>query len=238
MLQEGDMQKKINKKGLRKINPKKGIIVSYPRNGLNWVRYCIEHFSGLRTAGQTKIHTTGKLAVYRSHNVLYPGTRDSCYCAFYNYQGEPIHDRMLLLVRDYRESFIRVWKHQRGTVPTAEEIRSGKILNFRDYFENLKAYDKFPKKKLIVRYKDLIEDFSEIEEILRFFGIDYDLENFDLEYHRQKSIQMYDKIHTAYSKDNVKNFTFHQDEVGDDVILAIDQFVDCNYRWLVKKYLT
>ena len=168
---------------------------------------------------------------------MHPGTRNSCYCAFYDPQGKPIHQKVLLLIRDYRESYIRVAKKQLGIIPTADDIRHGKILNFRDYFENLKAYDNFPKKKLIIHYNDLVNDFSEMTEILNFFKIPYDLDGFDLEYHRQQSIDIYDTQHKSYSKDNIYNFTFHQEQVDPEVIKAIDEFVDANYKDLADKYL-
>ncbi|MGK7887016.1 MAG: hypothetical protein AB4057_20605 [Crocosphaera sp.] len=230
--------KVIDAKGIKKINRQKGIIVSYPRNGLNWVRYCIEYFSGLQTPGKTKIYDQGKFAVYRTHNVKRPGPRSSCYCAFYDHDGKPIHKKVLLLLRDYHESYIRVAKRkQNGVVPTAEEIRNGKIFNFKDYFENLKAYDQYSGTKMIVRYHNLVKDFSEITKILDFFGFSYDLSNFDIEEHRQKSINLYDTQHKSYSKDNLYNFTFHQSQVDPEVNKAIDEFVDANYKNLADKYL-
>lgn len=222
---------------LKKINPKKGIIVSFPRNGLNWVRYCIEYFSGLQTPGKTKIHQEGKFAVYRTHDVNHSDYRNSCFCAFYDLEGKPIHKKVLLLIRDYRESYIRVAKRRQGNAPTASEIRKGKIFNFRNYFENLKAYDKFSGKKMIGYYDNLVKNFSEMTRILDFFNFSYDLTDFDLEYHRQKSILLYDQEHKSYTQENLYNFKFHQSQVDPEVNKAIDEFVDANYKDLAGKYL-
>ncbi|MEM9540264.1 MAG: hypothetical protein AAGA60_12285 [Cyanobacteria bacterium P01_E01_bin.42] len=230
--------RKIDAKGMKKINPKKGIIVSYPRSGLNWVRYCIEYFSGLRTPGPKKIHEKGKLALYRTHDVKRFGPKGSCFCAFYDPKGKPLHNKVLLLLRDYHEAYLRQSNHKTRPMPTAEEIRQGKrVFKFRNYFENLRAYDKFSGKKTIVYYRDLIEDFSEITKILDFFGFTYDLTDFDLEYHRQKSIQIYDNQHKSYSKDDLYNFTFHRDRVASEVNKALDEFVDANYKDLADRYL-
>ncbi|NER36904.1 MAG: hypothetical protein F6J93_23530 [Oscillatoria sp. SIO1A7] len=222
---------------MKGIDSRKGIIVSYPRSGLNWVRYCIEYFTGLRTAGQTKLIEDGDLAVYRTHNVKENDWPDSCSCPFYDEGGKPIHRKVLLLLRDYRESFLRVALAQEDKVPTAEEIRNGKIFHFRNYFENLKAYDEFSGQKMVVYYPDIISDLSAIRKILDFFEFSYDLTGFDLEYHRQRSIQIYDDQHKSYSKENLYDFSFHQDRVDPEVIEAIEKFVDDNYRDLVDRYL-
>ncbi|MEM9540265.1 MAG: hypothetical protein AAGA60_12290 [Cyanobacteria bacterium P01_E01_bin.42] len=222
---------------MKGIDSRKGIIVSYPRNGLNWVRYCIEHFTGLRTAGRTKLVKKGELAVYRTHNVKKNDWPDSCYCPFYNEQGKPLHNKVLLLLRDYRESFLRIAKIKKQGIPTAEEIRNGQVFHFDNYFQNLKAYDEFAGKKMLIYYPDLISDFSSITKILDFLDFSYDLSDFDLEYHRQQSIGIYDKQHKSYSKDNLYDFNFHRNEVDSEIVEAIDEFVNDNYRDLVDRYL-
>ncbi|MGK7887019.1 MAG: hypothetical protein AB4057_20620 [Crocosphaera sp.] len=221
----------------RGIDPRKGIIVSFPRNGLNWVRYCLEQLTGLRTAGRLKLIEDGDLGVYRTHHVLESDMADSCYCPFYNSDGKPLHQKVVLIIRDYRESFLRMTKNKQDTTPTAEQIKDGDIFHFRDYFNNLKAYDEFQGEKLLVYYPNLVSDFSEMLKILEFLGLSYDLNNFDLEYHRQQSLDLYDIQHKSYTKDNLYDFTFHQSQVKADVVQAIDDFVDKNYRDLAQKYL-
>ena len=231
-------RKKYSPYGIMKgIDSRKGIIISYPRNGLNWVRYCIEHFTGLRTAGRTKLVKNGELAVYRTHDVKVKDEPDSCYCAFYDEQGKPLHRKVVLLLRDYREAFLRVAKVKDKGIPTPEEIRKGNVFHFRNYFQNLKTFDEFSGEKLLVYYPDLISDFSGVTKILDFLEFSYDLSDFDLEEHRQKSIQIYDEQHKSYSKDNIYDFTFHQNQVDPQILEAIEEFVDDNYRDLVNRYL-
>lgn len=219
------------------IDPRKGIIISFPRNGLNWVRYCIEHLTGLRTAGKVKLVENGELAVYRTHNVQQSDLAESCYCTFYDKEGKPLHRKVVLIIRDYRESFLRIAKSQQDFIPTSQEIRDGKVFHFRDYFENLKAYDEFQGEKLLVYYHNLISDFTEVIKILDFFEFTYDLTNFDLEYHYQQSLELYNRQHKSYTKNNPYHFTFHQSQVDDGIIEAIDDFVDQNYQYLAKIYL-
>ena len=220
------------------IDPNKGIIISYQRSGLNWVRYCIEYFTGLRTAGRTKLVESGELAVYRTHNVQKRQPPYSCACSFYDERGNPLHHKVVLLLRDYRESFIRVAKGWKGGIPPAEEIEKGNVLNFKNYFENLKAYDRFTGKKLLIRYHDLIKDFNQVIKILDFFGFNYNLEGFDLKHHRQKSLQIYNTQHKSYTKNNLMDFSYHQNSVDLAILDALDRFVDRHYQDLLTKYFS
>ena len=223
---------------IEKIDPNKGIIISYPRSGLNWVRYCIEHFTGLRTPGITKLVDSGEFAVYRTHNVNKQNSYESCACSFYDDAGNPLHSKVVLLLRDYRESFIRVGRGRKKGIPTVEYIKQGEIFNFRNYFDNLRAYDQFDGEKLLIYYHNLIQDFSQVIKILDFFNLSYDLEGFDLEYHRQKSIQIYDEQHKSYTKKSLMDFSYHQNSVDSEFIEALDYFVDQNYPDLRTKYLS
>lgn len=230
---------------MKGIDPRKGIIISHPRNGLHWVLYCIEYFTGLRTAGATKLIEKGDLAVYRTHNVKREGGKiDGCFCPFYDEKEKPLHNKIVLLLRDYRETFLRVAKTQltvhNKTFPSPDEIRNGQVFNMRGYFKNLRAYDQFPGEKMLIRYPDLISDFSTVIKILDFFGLPYDLQEvkeFDIEYHRQRSIGIYDSRHTSYSKNNLYNFKYHRKSENQEVIDAIRDFANHNYPYLVKHYL-
>ncbi|MEA5532393.1 hypothetical protein [Crocosphaera sp. XPORK-15E] len=222
---------------MKGLDSRKGIIVSYPASGFNWVRYCIEYFTGLRTAGKTKLIEDGELAVYRTHYVKYAAEVDSCFCPFYDDQGKPLHRKVVLILRDYRESFIRAAKGKDITDLSVEKIRSGDVFEFEEYFENLKAYDEFSGKKLLVYYPEIVSDLSGITKILDFLELPYDLSNFDLEYHRQQSIKIYDTQHTSHTQNNIYDFSFHQNEADPEIIKAIDEFFSKNYGDLINRYL-
>ncbi len=128
---------------MNNIDIDKGIIVSYQRSGLNWVRYCIEAITGRRTPGRTKLVKVGEPIIYRTHNVLRNNGTNSCFCAFYDDEGQPLHNKMVLLLRDYRESFLRVSKSKEQMV-SPENIRQGNVFNYRNYFENIRAYHNLP----------------------------------------------------------------------------------------------
>src|SRR5262249_27658352 len=85
--------------------------------------------------------------------------------------------RLILLLRDPFALYVR----QNATSPAA----------MRGYFSNIRLFDQSPADKCLVYYEDLVADFSHMERILQFIGIDYSLEGFDLEAHRARSLSLY-----------------------------------------------
>ncbi len=168
----------------------KTILVSHPRSGLNWLRYCIEFFSKQRTPGLARLVAEGDPIIYRTHDVRKTEGPDSCDCIFYRegayprfvrqglgilgYQFRPIFNRMILVVRDYKENAVRnQWSLSR-------------------YAANVLAYDRFKGQKQVIYYEDLRESLVPVEQILNFLNVQYDLSTFDEEKHRQASLNLYD----------------------------------------------
>jgi hypothetical protein len=227
---------------MMEIDKTRGIILSYPRSGLNWTRYCIEYFSEKRTPGRKKLVSSGPPIIYRSHNVRKNNGPNSCTCQFFGDTGNPLHDKVLLLLRNHRETFIRSKRDvldERGVAPERliRKLKNGRVNSFTHYFENIRAYDQFDGKKLLVRYEELVSDFSMMTKILDFFAIDYNLEKFDVETHRSRSIGIYDKQHKAYTKDSPDDFSFHQKHADSLVVELLDEMVRRDYGDIYDKYL-
>jgi hypothetical protein len=167
----------------------KTILVSHPRSGLNWVRYCIEYASGLRTPGRPKLVADGEPAIYRTHDVRRASGPDSCDCIFYKERkmgrvvcgirdrlgrpNTPVFSRMVLLLRDYHDNAVRDnWRPDR-------------------YAVNTRAYHEFAGQKHVVYYEDLKHGLDAMHLLLDSMG--YSLpDDFDVDEHREKSLQWYD----------------------------------------------
>lgn len=220
------------------IDPEKGIIVSYQRSGLNWVRYCIEALTGLRTPGRTKLVRSGEPGVYRTHYVGKNNGPGSTACRFYGGDGRPLHDRVVLLLRDYRESFLRESKSRKNYRLSASAIRNDKVFNYWHYFENLRAFDEFTGEKILVRYEDLVCDFTEVVRILDFLRMRYDLTDFDVDAHRAASLNIYDTQHRSFTMSDLFDFRWHQRRAEAEVLDELDSFVRRHYVDLAVKYLS
>ena len=185
-------------KAISQIDPSKVILVSHPRSGLNWLRYCIEHFSGQRTPGPVRIFEKGDPIVYRTHDVRKTDGPNDCDCAFYKesqlpkfirqglslvgYRFHPIFSRMVLVIRDYKANAVRSeWTLSR-------------------YMVNVQAYDQFQGEKCVLYYEDMQADVRAVGPVLDLMGVDHNIDSFDVEFHRQQSLKLYDQRDIGRSK--------------------------------------
>lgn len=182
----------------------KVLLCSFPKSGSNWVRYCIEHFSGRPTPGSERrllVHE-GEPIIDRTHFldkrdrprlVAHSGKRLGRVA-----RRRPLglsiplvktirkeweisrliaNRRVILLVRNPFDLYVRV----RALDPEA----------LRGYASNIAIFDRCRRDKLLVYYEDLMIGTDEIGRILRFLGIPHDLSTFDLEAHRRRSLTLY-----------------------------------------------
>jgi hypothetical protein len=76
-----------------------------------------------------------------------------------------------------------------------------------------------------------------MSDILKFFSIDHDLKEFDVEVHRNRSIGIYDEQHKAYTKNSLDDFNFHQKYADPLVIDLLDEMVQRDHADIHEKYL-
>lgn len=181
----------------------KVLLCSFPKSGSNWVRDCIEYFSGRPTPGSERkllVHG-GDPIIDRTHfrdkadrALLRAYGAHSCAQAVRPEPHAPrrwlkrlkramrirasVHTRrVLLLVRNPFDLYVRVQASR-------PEALSG-------FASNIAIFDRCRRDKLLVYYEDVVSKTEEIARILDFLGIPYDLTRFDLEAHRQRSLALY-----------------------------------------------
>lgn len=221
------------------VAPDKVLLCSFPKSGSNWVRYCIEHFSGRPTPGSERslLVAEGEPIVDRTH---FLDKRDRA--AFTNHKlrrraaattarapAWPLRfladwrkerrldqltrdRRVILLLRSPFELYVRV----RATAPLA----------MAGYASNITLFDRCRRDKLLVYYEDMMRDIGEIGRILAFVGIPADLEDFDVETHRRRSLELYargpDRPQTA---DDPLDFTRHSRSLAPETRAVLRDFL-------------
>jgi len=130
-----------------------------------------------------------------------------------------------------------VSKSRDGYRLSPEAIREDRVFNFRHYFNNIRAFDEFPGEKILVRYEDLVLDFTEVSRILDFFELSYDLSKFDIEEHRVRSVEIYDDQHRSFTKSALKELRWHQSRADPAVLRELDDIVERHYADLARRYL-
>ena len=141
----------------------------------------MEWFSGKKTPGRRRPVpdnriTSKEIIFHRTHNVdLFQVKNRATHCPVMM-NGKYLFKRVLILIRNYKESFVRCDRSHR---------------KMKRYFKNLMYFEEYPKEKLLIYYEDLVTDFSAMCRILDFMKIPYDLSNFDVDSHRKQSFNRY-----------------------------------------------
>ncbi len=149
---------------------------------------------------------------------------------------------MILILRHVHESFVRtngkLFNPKKTSTETAVEFieseRNGKLTQ---YFDNIRAFDRFEGAKLLVHYDDLVRGLDPICEILAFLDMPFDLDGFDEAHHRQASISIYDDQHCAFTKHEPTDFSFHRNRADQAILQALDNVILSRYGGLAEKYL-
>lgn len=189
------------------------IIVSYPRSGLNWLRYCIEFFSGMRTPGRPLLVEAGKTIISRTHDVrgnTRNGSHD-CWRVLFDGQNAPLFNKLILVLRDFRECYLG------EAFPNLDHLES--------YAENIKAFHSFPGEKVLVAYEDMIGNFSEVSRILDFIGVPHDNQTFDMEFHQRQSILIYHRRRFSHTRNNLFDFRYHARNASSETVKEVETHV-------------
>jgi hypothetical protein len=144
------------------------LVISFQRSGLNWLRYCTEYFSGVRTPGRKQLIAEGPVLFDRAHDVR-RGTKRTDYAGLYDANGMEVYERVALLLRNPFDCFTSHYL-RRGF-----DFRKG-LAHFQAYAVNIIEFDRLKKADKAAFY---FEDFANNEDgtlnFLRFFGINPDM---------------------------------------------------------------
>lgn len=208
----------------------KNLLLSYPRSGNTWLRYCIEAITGKSTIG----YTNEEAASFDKKRILsfLPETDP----ILVKRHSPEDCDKLILLLRNYKEVIIR--HHNEGVKPEGEEIFS----HVPDYMNLIDFYDKFEKEKLIIYYIDFIEKPREtLVNILYFLKEEYSVEKFEnffasFESHKSNCINIYAAHGHSYTKG--KETIFHSKSLSENDNIIWDNIVRGVNPIIFDKYLT
>lgn len=221
--------------GLKKMSSElpKIWLLSFPRSGNTWIRYCLEVLTQRLTfdLGRPKLPTSLPLSLQGTSSL--DQDKDFVYKAHFIQEmqlEEKKHpdDRLILLLRNPREIFLR----QRGSLPKEEDFTDSYKwyeITFSKYFDLISVYEKWDsEKRLLLYYEDLIENpRKELEKLLGFLKEDLNLDSFieSFEEHQKTGLKLY-SFHGGSKSSIEKNYYSQQ----------IDQQAQKEFDSLVEKY--
>lgn len=186
------------------------LVISSERSGLNLVRHIVESLSGRRTPGKPHLIEKGPLLFHRTHcvhsTIEGPGRT-----TMYNFHNIPKYSKIILLLRDPREVFVRAF-----------EKNTDRLLS---YCWNINAYDRFKGNKLLIYYDDLITQDMSFKDIFDFLGMPNLFDESQIALVRKESIDWYDTHQTkgkgSITKGDSEKLIFHQHSLSNEDLVQL-----------------
>jgi hypothetical protein len=149
------------------------LVVSFQRSGLNWLRYCTEYFTGVRTPGRKQLIAAGPVFFDRAHDVR-RGTIRSDYAGLRDASGRELYERVALLLRNPFDCFKSHYFGRRGF-----DFRKG-LKHFEAYATNIKEFHQLRAERDVFYFENFINNEEGTLAFLRFFDVDLTTRSYDL----------------------------------------------------------
>ncbi|NGX48060.1 MAG: hypothetical protein K1000chlam3_01447 [Chlamydiae bacterium] len=234
-------------------SPEEICFLRSPRSGSHWLLYCLVEIADFEviSCNESRIHSIyfpekeGPKIFSAHHPAALRITQDSFMS----------NDILILMVRNYRECLIRRYQ---SFSKVRDELRYESTFCYLDsfppdlnqiasyhknnYFHNIRCFENWnPEKRYLIYYEDFIDDPEKVlYEILSFLKIDNINEKLskfmsDFDFHRNKSLSLYDKAYKSQSKG--QDILFHSKQIGYDDSKRIDDLVKALFPYYFQKYL-
>ncbi len=205
-------------------------LISYPRSGNTWTRYCIEHLTDKKTVGYENNHGV----IWESKGIRPElwGQKTFVKKVHGSTPTNDKNDKCILLIRNPKEALIRHGGRIEGWT------------SYLDFYEN-----KFRGKKLLIYYENLIQDLeSNIKKVLELLEVKVDDEKYNnffsnISFHKQQCIDMYEardaqgKNPQNESTTQGNSLIYHSKKMPVSEKLDMDNFLLEKYSNITSKYL-
>ena len=221
----------------------KPLLITYARSGTNWVRYVIEYLSQQPTPGYKILVGTqkppklGRPAYSKKDNYII----DRAHIATNTIHK---HSSSILILRNYKECLIRHLPNEWSSSASVKEFleETSSPLPPSEYIKNIKAFECFKGRKLLIYYEDLMQyPEKEILKLIKFLklpAVRYDDLIKNLEKHKRKSVLGYNTYENSFTSGDVKKLNYHSSKtLNKEERMAFDKYFKKNYPALFEKYL-
>lgn len=169
------------------------MVISFQRSGLNWLRYCTEYFTGMRTPGRPQIIAEGPVFFDRAHDVRRKPKR-SDFNGLYDASGAEVYERVALLLRNPYDCFTSHYLGRAGV-----SFKQG-LERFEAYANNVNQFDALTAKKEVFYFEDFVGNEQGTLRFLRFFGVNSDARQYDFREMIEKSRAWYRGHHGLFEE--------------------------------------
>lgn len=221
------------------IEKEKTFLLSFPRSGNTWTRYCVEYLTK-RPTGESPYLTPENIK-----NEHINGPLGNFFPLGTNLSKPPLikcHNlgtfiskdyKLVTLVRNYKECLLR---HSLYNLTDAKSY-------IRGYFSVLETYDNWPEdKKHLIYYEDLILSPKKIlSKLLEFLEEEKtNLPSFMLNYseHKKNALSIYNELTEHGSLSSGDDVLFHSKVISEDQLIPLDKLCENHNKRLYNLYLS
>lgn len=215
------------------------ILLSYPRCGNSWFRFCVEAISGRPTYPDSdyvmdlrnNLNIKGTYVLRKEHGLYDKDNIDKVPVVQDNNIFHKV--KLIFLLRNYKECLIRQNKDYNTVI-------IGKSKGPYNYMENIKEFDKWPDdKKLLIYYENLLTNpKNELLKCVNFLDLNEEkLDDFmsKFDFYKQKSIEVYDLKYGSASKG--KDLLYHSKMRKKEKMKVWDEEIEKHHPKMFEKYL-
>lgn len=204
-------------------------LLSYPRSGNTFMRYCLEHLTPYRTIGaKTKV----------DRDILKKEADHPQLIKTHTCNNVKDNLPLIFILRDFYEI-----RHNHGMSSYAEAMKRtirGGTVPF-DFFKNLNFFHNYQGEKILIRYEDMMTDKmgGELELLLEFLGCSKEnLSEFveNLDDHREKSFTFYTTSEHSHTKKS-NNPNLGRNCLSEDERKGVEEILQEVYPTLYEEYL-
>jgi hypothetical protein len=209
---------------------KKTYLISYPRSGNTWLRYCVEFITQRPTIGYQSETASSydKYSIGKFSNLNTNLNSEPVLIKRHGFESimNEKSDKIVVLIRNYQEVIIRHSEKIDFDSFTSNLIGKN---NEVDYYSIVNQYDKWNGEKIIIYYEDLITNLEgTLKKVMSFISnedfsqrISYIINN--LEHHKKESIRIY-SIHSE-SKTQGNETKYHSNKISKAEKAKREEFV-------------
>jgi hypothetical protein len=228
----------------REIDSSHTFLLSYPRSGNTWMRFCLEYLTkrpSLTFKEKERDVEIFSLPLGLSFDL---GIDPQKKCIWKAHTGDtmdlickvtPKRDKLILVVRDYKECILRELRDLPSAMRSLQDPDCS-------YFQNLKIYDRWnSKNRLLIYYEDFVKNPKEVlGQLLEFLQEEPILLTEFMEQYetwRERSLAFY-KNHVGPTESEGIDLHHHANQISDSQLTAMDECVRSHYPHLWTTYLS
>lgn len=212
------------------------ILLSYPRSGSTWLRYCIEYLTGRPTVGQEPTGEQGGASF--DTPLIHKGRTDYIVKKRHAILPTTEKEPLILLLRNYKECIVRHNINNGISLETLKGSAKGKAIKTPkkvDYISNLIEYNQWENEGHLIYYEHLMTTPGRVLGSLMYFMNNYtaNVDKFidEIDKHKKICLELYGKSVTKG-----KMLSYHVNRI--DNPKEWDNYLWDNFPKIYNNYLT